>query len=134
MVRTDRISTHDINRGEIPFKDQILAVNHHAMRRLTQHVLGTSQFNVNGLSDTSVVIAAENLQTLPIEMVLRAYMAKSTTSTTLYQAWKKGETRFCGHPIGRNLLPNGRLPYVMDTPSTKSDEHDQSVPPTFFFE
>ena len=28
MVRTERISTHDINRGHIPFKAQILAENH----------------------------------------------------------------------------------------------------------
>jgi len=134
MVRTDRISTHDINRGEIPFKDQILAVNHHAMRRLTQDTLGTSQFDVNGLSDTSVVIAAENLQTLPIEMVLRAYMVKSTTATSLYQAWLRKDVNFCGHFVDNHWIPNGRLPYVMDTPSTKSDHHDQSVAPEFFFE
>lgn len=134
MVRTDRISTHDINRGEVPFKDQILATNHHVMRRLVKDALGTSQFDVPGLEDTSVVIAAENLQTLPIEMVLRAYMAKSTTATSLYQAWLRGETTFCGHPVSRDWIPNGKLPYVMDTPSTKSEEHDESVPPSFFFE
>ncbi|MBS3144124.1 phosphoribosylaminoimidazolesuccinocarboxamide synthase [Candidatus Woesearchaeota archaeon] len=133
MVRTDRISTHDINRGEIPFKDQILAQNHHVMRRLTQDVLGTSQFDVPGLADTSVVIAAENLKTIPIEMVLRAYMAKSTTSTTLYQAWLRKDLNFCGHFVDNRWIPNGRLPYVMDTPSTKSDEHDQSVAPEFLF-
>jgi len=134
MVRTERISTHDLNRGEIPFKDQILAMNHHVMRRLVRDVLGTSQFDVAGLDDTSVVIAAENLQQIPIEMVLRAYMAKTDTSTSLYQAWLKGTTSFCGHPVSCDWTPNGRLPYVMDTPSTKSDEHDQSVPPSVFFE
>ncbi|MEW5896725.1 MAG: hypothetical protein AB1668_03475 [Nanoarchaeota archaeon] len=51
MVRTPRISTHDINGGEIPFKDQILAMNHHYihhyMLRLVKKVLGTSQFAVS---------------------------------------------------------------------------------------
>ena len=61
MVRSERISTHDQARGDIPFKDQILALNHHYMRRLVEGVLGTSQHEVPGLSNTSVVIAAENL-------------------------------------------------------------------------
>ena len=134
MVRTNRISTHDINRGKVPYKDQVLAKNHHAMRRLTQDVLGTSQFDVPGLTDTSVVIAAENLRTIPIEMVLRAYMAKSSTSTSLYQAWLRKEPDFCGHAVDPHWILNGRLPYVMDTPSTKSDEHDQSLAPALLIQ
>jgi len=134
MVRTDRISTHDINRGLIPFKDQILAVNHNYMRRMLREVLGTSQFDIEGLEDTAVVIAAEDLRQIPFENVLRAYMAKSSTSTSLYQHFMKGERTFCGHTLPDNLIPNGPLPYVMDTPSTKSDEHDESVSPDYLFE
>lgn len=129
MVRTERISTHDKTRGSIPFKDQVLAMNHHFMRDLTRHALGTSQFDIQGLADHSVVIAAENLALLPVEMVLRAYMAKSSTSTSLYQAWKRGETTYAGHPMPKDLLVNGPLPYVMDTPSTKSEERDETVSP-----
>ncbi len=131
MVRTDRISTHDINRGRIPFKDQVLAMNHHALREVVRHVygFGTSQFDVPGMQETSVVIAAENLRTLPVEMVLRRYMAKSTTATSLYQAYLRGERTFCGHVLPEGLIANGPLSYVMDTPSTKSDEHDESVAP-----
>jgi phosphoribosylaminoimidazole-succinocarboxamide synthase len=40
-----------------------------------------------------------------------------------------GEREFCGHRLPNNLIPNGPLPYVMDTPSTKSDEHDESLSP-----
>jgi len=132
MVRTERISTHDINRGEIPFKDQILAANHNYMRRMLEGVLGTSQFEVDGLKDNSVVIAAENLRQIPFENVLRAYMAKSSTSTSLYQHFMNGEREFCGHDLPSNLVPNGPLPYVMDTPSTKSDS-DESVSPRILF-
>lgn len=135
MVRTDRISTHDINRGEIPFKDQVLAENHNHMKELVRDFLGTSQYDVPGLDSNSVVIAAENLQQIALEMVLRAYAAKSTTSTSLYQAYfVRGLRRFCGHNLPEGLIPNGRLPYVMDTPSTKSDEHDASVAPEQLFE
>lgn len=129
MVRTQRISTHDINRGEIPFKDQILAANHNYMRRLVEPAIGTSQFEVPGLADNDVVIAAENLRLIPVENIFRAYMAKSSTSTSLYQAWKRGDKTFAGHTIPEGLVANGPLPYVMDTPSTKSDEHDETLSP-----
>jgi len=134
MVRSPRISTHDINRGSIPFKDQILALNHHHMLNLLQPYLGNSQFSVDGFEDTSVVIAAENLQSLQFENVLRAYMAKSSTETSLFQHYLRGERYFCGHKLPESLIVNGKLPYVMDTPSTKSDEHDESVSPLTLFE
>lgn len=127
MVRTARISTHDINRGVIPLKDQILAMNHHYMARMLAHAIGTSQFAVPGLSDNSVVIAAEKLAQLGFENVLRAFMAKSTTETSLYVHYMRGEREFCGHRLPEGLVANGPLPYVMDTPSTKSDEHDESL-------
>ncbi|MFC1561744.1 phosphoribosylaminoimidazolesuccinocarboxamide synthase [candidate division KSB1 bacterium] len=128
MVRTQRISTHDISRGEIPFKDQILAINHNYMRKLVEWSIGTSQFEVSGLQDSSIVIAAENLKSIMFENVLRAYMAKSSTSTSLYQHFLKGDRVFCGHRLPDDLVPNGPLPYVMDTPSTKA-ENDESLAP-----
>lgn len=129
MVRTPRISTHDMNRGEIPFKDQILAMNHNYMLRMVSDVMGSSQFEVEGLQDNSIVIAAENLAQIPFENVLRAYMAKSTTETSLFQHYIHGKRVFCGHELPNDLVSNGKLPYVMDTPSTKSDKHDESVSP-----
>ena len=41
MFRNNRISTHDVNRGAIPFKDQVLAFNHDHMLRLVEDVLGS---------------------------------------------------------------------------------------------
>ncbi len=134
MVRTQRISTHDINRGKIPFKDQILAANHNHMRRMLTDLIGTSQFDIDGLADSSIVVAAENLKQIAFENVLRAYMAKSSTSTSLYQHFIRGERTFCGHELPDSLIANGKLPYVMDTPSTKSDDHDESISPDQLFE
>ena len=133
MVRTQRISTHDINRGEIPFKDQILATNHNFMRKMLADTIGTSQFEFPDLKDNSIVIAAENLTQIPFENVLRAYMAETTTSTSLYQHYMKGERTFCGHALPNNLIANGPLPYVMDAPSTKSETHDESISPEELF-
>jgi phosphoribosylaminoimidazole-succinocarboxamide synthase len=55
MFRNNRISTHDVNRGAIPFKDQVLAINHDHMLRLVVDVLGSSQFSVEGLLPSSTV-------------------------------------------------------------------------------
>ena len=126
MFRNNRISTHDVNRGAIPFKDQVLAFNHDHMLRLVKPVLGSSQFEVKGLSPASTVIPAENLKLVKLENVLRFYMAESSTSTSLYQHWLtakeqgKSVMKYAGHELKvPELEINGRLPYLMDTPSTK---------------
>ena len=126
MFRNNRISTHDVNRGAIPFKDQVLAFNHDHMFRLVKDVLGSSQFEVARLKPSSTVIPAENLDLVQLENVLRLYMAESSTSTSLYQHWlaakDAGQTvmQYAGHElIVGELEPNGILPYLMDTPSTK---------------
>ena len=40
MFRNNRISTHDVNRGAIPFKDQVLAINHDHMLRSGRGCVG----------------------------------------------------------------------------------------------
>ncbi|MEP6871870.1 MAG: phosphoribosylaminoimidazolesuccinocarboxamide synthase, partial [Anaerolineaceae bacterium] len=66
---------------------------------------------------------------IPVENIFRAYMAKSSTSTSMYQAWKRGDKMFAGHMMPEGLVANGPLPYVMDTPSTKSEDHDLTLSP-----
>lgn len=127
MFRNNRISTHDVNRGAIPFKDQALAINHDHMLQLVKRVLGSSQFEVTGLAPTSTVIPAENLELIPLENVLRLYNAESSTDTSLYQHWlaarEQGQATmlYAGHELDVNALSaNSRLPYLLDTPSTKA--------------
>ena len=133
MFRNNRISTHDVNRGAIPFKDQVLAYNHDHMMNLVKEVLGSSQFVVAGLKPSSTVIPAENLKLVQLENVLRLYMAESSTSTSLYQHWVQAkeegltEFKYAGHDLSIVALkPNGLLPYLMDTPSTK-DKVDRTI-------
>ncbi len=140
MFRNNRISTHDVNRGAIPFKDQVLAFNHDHMLRLVVDVLGSSQFEVAGLLPSSTVIPAENLKLVSLENVLRLFMAESSTSTSLYQHWlqakESGETvlNYAGHEMKvADLVPNGILPYVMDTPSTK-DKVDKTIDVKFLID
>ena len=133
MYRNNRISTHDVNRGVIPFKDQVLACNHAVMLQLVKEVLGSSQFEVPGLQPVSTVIPAENLKLLKLENVLRLYMAESSTATSLYQHWRQAQAQgqavfeYAGHELTvAALQPNGRLPYLLDTPSTK-DKIDRTI-------
>jgi len=137
MYRNNRISTHDVNRGAIPFKDQVLASNHDHMLQLVKGVLGSSQFEVPNLQPTSTVIPAENLKLIAVENVLRLYNAESSTSTSLYQHWLRareaGKTvlEYAGHTLRVDQLEtNGVLPYLMDTPSTK-DKVDRTIDPQY---
>lgn len=140
MFRNNRISTHDVNRGAIPFKDQVLAFNHDHMLQLVKSVLGSSQFEVEGLSPASTVIPAENLDLVMLENVLRLFNAQSSTSTSLYQHWLKAKEdgqsvmRYAGHDLKvSELEPNGRLPYLMDTPSTK-EKVDRTIDAAYLIE
>ncbi len=140
MLRNNRISTHDVNRGAIPFKDQVLAVNHDHMHRLVKPVLGSSQFEVDGLAAVSTVIPAENLKLVMLENVVRLFNAESSTSTSLYQHWLtakeegKSVMNYAGHELDVAALePNGRLPYLMDTPSTK-EKVDRTIDAAWLFE
>ena len=140
MFRNNRISTHDVNRGAIPFKDQVLAVNHDHMHRLVKPVLGSSQFEVDGLAAVSTVIPAENLNLVMLENVVRLYNAESSTSTSLFQHWLAakeeglGVMNYAGHELEvASLETNGRLPYLMDTPSTK-EKVDRTIDAAWLIE
>lgn len=128
MIRTPRISTHDVKRGEIPFKDQVLAINHNFMRKLVERVMPHTQLGYPGVKNSSIVTVAADLKSIKVEFVMRAYNAVTTTSTSLYQHYTNGVRTFCGHKLSDNLEPNAELPFIMDTPSTK-EGHDRSVSP-----
>jgi len=137
MFRGNRISTHDVNRGAIPFKDQVLAQTHDHMLNLVKKVLGTSQFVIPGLKPSSTVIPSENLNLVMLENVLRMYNAESSTTTSLYQHWLKAKEDgleimiYAGHEITvKDLSANGVLTYLMDTPSTK-DKIDKTIDPFY---
>ncbi|MCK4550606.1 MAG: phosphoribosylaminoimidazolesuccinocarboxamide synthase [Candidatus Aenigmarchaeota archaeon] len=135
MHRTPRVSTHDIGRGEIPLKDQVLAINHNFMRRKVAPLIGTSQFEIDGLADNAVVVVAEDLGQIGFENVIRSHMAHSDTTTSLYYNYiTKGVRDFCGHQLPEGLKPNQELFTILHTPSTKSDTHDMSVSPQYLFD
>jgi phosphoribosylaminoimidazole-succinocarboxamide synthase len=130
LVATDQISTHDMVRGAIPFRGQILTDISNAMLQLTAAILPNAQRYAPA---SSAVIIAENCTPFLFEMVWRSYMCKSSTETSLYYHYVTlGKREFCGHLLPEGLKADGPLPYTMDTPSTKESgdaANDISVSP-----
>lgn len=133
IVTTDNLSTHDIVRGVIPLKGQVLNRLSNYMFNIVKGFIPNAQLATPGPS----VVIAENCKPIDVEMVLRKYMAKSTTDTSLYHNYVNlGKREFCGHKLPNGLKPNQQLPYLMDTPSTKdrTGGHDISVAPKYLFD
>ncbi len=134
IIATDQISTHDMVRGAIPFRGQILTDISNEMLALTAGHLPNAQLYAPA---NSTVVIAENCDPFMFEMVWRCYMCKSSTETSLYYHYVDlGKREFCGHLLPEDLVANGPLPYMMDTPSTKESEegaHDVSVCPQELF-
>ncbi len=130
LVATDQISTHDMVRGAIPFRGQILTDISNGMLEITKSVLPNAQLYAPA---NSAVMIAENCAPFMFEMIWRTYMCKSSTETSLYYNYVVLNKReFCGHLLPEGLVANGPLAYMMDTPSTKESEegaHDVSVSP-----
>ncbi|MCH2107949.1 MAG: phosphoribosylaminoimidazolesuccinocarboxamide synthase [Polyangiaceae bacterium] len=122
IVVTDRISAFDRILGVLPVKGQLL--NHVAAwwfektRDLVpNHVISTP--------DPNVMIAKE-CTPLPVEMVMRAYLT-GTTSTSIWMHYQAGKREFCGHRLPNGLKQHQALPEVILTPSTKAAQGDHDV-------
>ncbi|HUT76598.1 MAG TPA: phosphoribosylaminoimidazolesuccinocarboxamide synthase [Polyangia bacterium] len=124
IVTTDRISAFDRVLGTLPFKGQVL-------NRVAAFWFERSADIVpNHLvrcPDPQVMEVLDCVP-LPVEMVVRAYLTGST-STSIWTHYQKGVRRFCGNDLPQGLRQHERLPQPILTPSTKADdgEHDLSV-------
>ncbi len=124
LVTTDRISAFDRIIGTLPFKGQVLnRIAAHWFER-TEHLAPNHLISI---PDPQAALARE-LRTLPVEMVVRAYLT-GVTSTSVWTAYARGERSFCGHPLPDGLRKNDPLPEPILTPSTKAAKggHDVSV-------
>ncbi len=124
IVVTDRISAFDHVLGTLPLKGQVL--NHAAAFWFakTAHVAPN---HVLSVPDPNVLIAKE-CTPLPVEMVVRAYLT-GTTSTSIWVHYERGAREFCGHTLPEGLKKHARLPAPLLTPSTKAPQgaHDISA-------
>jgi phosphoribosylaminoimidazole-succinocarboxamide synthase len=124
IVVTDRISAFDRILGTIPFKGQVL-------NRLAawwfERTKDVAKSHLLGVPDPNVLECVE-CTPLPVELVVRAYITGST-STSMWTHYAAGARTFCGHRLPDGLTKNQRLERPLLTPATKAPkgEHDVSA-------
>ena len=123
LVTTDRQSAFDRVLASVPFKGQVLNETSAFWMRLSGDVMANALLAV---PDPNVCVMRA-CAPLPIEMVVRAYLTGST-STSIWTAYSGGAREYCGHALPGGLRKNDPLPSgPIVTPSTKSDERDVPV-------
>jgi phosphoribosylaminoimidazole-succinocarboxamide synthase len=124
IVVTDRISAFDRVLGTIPFKGQVL-------NRLAswwfEQTKDVAKNHVVRVPDPNVLECVD-CTPLPVEMVVRAYITGST-STSMWTHYAAGTRTFCGHELPDGLVKNQRLERPLLTPATKAPKgaHDISA-------
>ena len=120
LVATDRISTFDVVLPtEIPDKGRVLCGLSAFWFARTSEVCANHLLSV---SDDGRSMECRRLEMLPIECVVRGYLAGS--------GWKDyGRTgSVCGHRLPDGLVESDRLPEPIFTPATKAAEgHDENI-------
>ena len=120
LVATDRISTFDVVLPtEIPDKGRVLTGLSGFWFARTRDIVPN---HLLALREDGRSTEARRLSMLPIECVVRGYLAGS--------GWKdygaSGEV--CGHRLPEGLRESDRLPEPIFTPATKAQEgHDENI-------
>jgi phosphoribosylaminoimidazole-succinocarboxamide synthase len=122
IIVSDRISAFDRVLGTLPLKGQVLNKVSTWWFEQTKHIADN---HVIAVPDPNVTVAHE-CEPLPVEMVVRAYMTGST-STSIWVHYKNGARSYCGHELPEGLKFNQKLPQVLLTPSTKAAQGDHDV-------
>ncbi|MEE2657428.1 MAG: phosphoribosylaminoimidazolesuccinocarboxamide synthase [Candidatus Latescibacterota bacterium] len=124
LVTTDRQSAFDHVLGTIPLKGQVL-------NRIAQYWFDrTRDIAPNHVIDVPHpnVLVAEELDMFPVEIVVRGYLTGST-DTSVWTHYAKGVRDFCGNRLPHGMVKNKPFDFPIVTPTTKSDEHDESISP-----
>ncbi len=122
IIVSDRISAFDRVLGTLPLKGQVLNKVSTWWFEQTKHIADN---HVISVPDPNVTVAHE-CDPLPVEMVVRAYLTGST-STSIWVHYKNGARTYCGHQLPEGLKFNQKLPQVLLTPSTKAAQGDHDV-------
>jgi phosphoribosylaminoimidazole-succinocarboxamide synthase len=125
LVASDRLSAFDRVLALVPFKGQVLSQVSAWWFRQTENLVPNHLIST---PDPNVVVA-KKLKMFPLEVIVRSYLT-GVTSTAIWTAYSKGERIFCGHALPDGLKKNQKLPKPLLTPSTKNDQHDESISPT----
>lgn len=126
IIATDRISAFDRILASIPFKGQVLTQTARFWFEATADICPN---HVLEYPDPNVVVG-RRLEILPVEIVVRDYLA-GTTGTSILTLYKSGQREMYGVRLPDGLRDNQRLPEPIITPTTKAFDggHDEPLTP-----
>lgn len=124
LISSDRISAFDRILAVIPWKGQVLT---QLARYWFDHTGDIAANHVLGYPDPNVV-HCQRVTILPVEIVVRGYLA-GTTSTSILTQYKAGQRAMYGHRLPDGLRDNQALPQPIITPTSKAFDggHDEPL-------
>lgn len=126
IISTDRLSAFDRILTCIPYKGQVLTQTARYWFEKTSDICPN---HVISYPDPNVVIG-KRLEILPVEIVVRGYLA-GTTGTSILTLYKKGEREMYGISLPDGMRDNEKLPTPIITPTSKEFDggHDEPLTP-----
>ena len=124
LITTDRQSAFDHVLGAIPLKGQVLNKTAKYWFDQTADIVPNQVLDV---PDSNVTVARE-LDMLPVEIVVRRYLTGST-DTSVWTNYNNGVRKFCGVDLPDGMIKNQKFEEAIITPTTKSEDHDESISP-----
>ena len=123
IIATDRISAFDIILACIPLKGQLLT---ETARFWFEQTADLCPNHVLSYPDPNVVIG-QRLDILPVEIVVRGYLA-GTTGTSILTMYNQGKRDMYGVRLPDGMRANEKLPAPIITPTTKAFDGGHDAP------
>jgi phosphoribosylaminoimidazole-succinocarboxamide synthase len=126
IIASDRLSAFDISLAAIPLKGQVLTQTARFWFEATADLCPN---HVIEYPDPNVVVCRK-LTILPVEIVVRDYLA-GATGTSILSLYKAGQREMYGIRLRDGLRDNEKLPQTIITPTTKAFHggHDEPLTP-----
>ena len=126
IIATDRLSAFDRILAVVPFKGQVLTQTARFWFDATRDICPN---HVLSYPDPNVVVA-QRLNILPVEIVVRGYLA-GTTATSVLTMYRAGRREMYGVVLPDGMRDNERLQHPIITPTTKAatGKHDEPLTP-----
>jgi phosphoribosylaminoimidazole-succinocarboxamide synthase len=123
IVASDRLSAFDRILCAVPYKGQVLTQTARYWFDITADICPN---HVIAYPDPNVLVC-RGLQMLPVEMVVRGYLA-GTTSTSILTLYQAGQREMYGVRLPDGMRPNQTLPAPILTPTSKAAQGDHDAP------
>jgi phosphoribosylaminoimidazole-succinocarboxamide synthase len=126
IIASDRISAFDRNLAAIPLKGQVLTQTAKFWFEATADICPN---HVIEYPDPNVLVG-RRLTILPVEIVVRDYLA-GTTGTSILSLYKAGQREMYGIRLAEGMRDNESLPQTIITPTSKAFHggHDEPLTP-----